>query len=75
MLDLRLIHKLQEKRKLVRLSDGRTGKIVRVDTFFPGNRTQVSVYVETEDGPGEFTYGLEELFVDESLSDAEEKTS
>lgn len=29
---------------MVQLEDGRIGKIVRVDTTFPGNRTIVSVY-------------------------------
>lgn len=30
---------------MVQLRDGRVGKIVRVDTLFPGNRTEVSLYV------------------------------
>ncbi len=29
---------------MVQLSDGRTGKIVRIDTSFPGNCTTVSVW-------------------------------
>ena len=47
---------------MVRLKDGRVGKIVRVDTMFPANRTEVSVYT-TEDGkgPGIAKVGLEYL--------------
>ena len=32
------------ERRTVRLSDGRIGKIVRVDTLFPENSTTVSVW-------------------------------
>lgn len=37
------------------LADGRTGKIVRVDTIFPSNDTTVTVWTEGhegQDGPG-----------------------
>lgn len=39
-------------RRRVQLSDGRTGKIVRVDTVFPRGGTTVTVYTETASGPG-----------------------
>lgn len=52
MLTLRRIQKLQDQRSVVRLEDGRVGKIVRVDTTFPANRTEVSVYTEDDKGPG-----------------------
>ncbi len=34
------------------LEDGRVGKIVRVDTVFPKNSTTVSIWTETQQGPG-----------------------
>lgn len=40
---------MNERRGVV-LSDGRTGKIVRVDTVFPSNDTTVSVWTETPTG-------------------------
>jgi hypothetical protein len=40
------------ERRYVRLSDGRTGKIVRVDTTFPANDTTVTLWTETPAGPG-----------------------
>ena len=37
---------------MVRLSDGRIGKIVRVDTLFPDNATTVTVWTDSnDDGP------------------------
>jgi hypothetical protein len=44
MVTLRDLHRYQTNRNMVQLEDGRIGKIVRVDTTFPGNRTVVSVY-------------------------------
>src|SRR5690606_23858214 len=44
MVTLRELHRFQTARCMVQLRDGRVGKIVRVDTTFPGNRTEVSVY-------------------------------
>jgi hypothetical protein len=52
MLTLRRIQKLQDQRSVVRLEDGRVGKIVRVDTTFPANVTEVTVYTEDAHGPG-----------------------
>jgi hypothetical protein len=50
MATLRYLHQLMSERRLVQLSDGRTGKIVRVDTLFPGNATTVTVWTESN-GP------------------------
>jgi hypothetical protein len=61
MLTLRHLQKLQDQRSVVRLEDGRVGKIIRVDTTFPANRTEVSVYTEGERGPGIAKVGLEVL--------------
>lgn len=37
---------------MVRLSDGRVGKIVRVDTLFPDNSTIVSIWTDSNEyGP------------------------
>jgi hypothetical protein len=52
MASLRQIHQLMTDRCQVLLNDGRIGKIVRVDTVFPHNTTTVSVWTETEQGPG-----------------------
>ena len=52
MASLRHIHQYMTDRRRVLLSDGRIGKIVRVDTLLPSNSTTVSVWTETEQGPG-----------------------
>jgi hypothetical protein len=52
MASLRHIHQYMTDRRRVLLNDGRTGKIVRIDTFFPEGGTTVSVWTETEKGPG-----------------------
>jgi hypothetical protein len=61
MLTLRRVQALQDKRSVVRLDDGRVGKIVRVDTTFPANKTEVSVYTEGEKGPGIARVSLDHL--------------
>ncbi len=61
MLTLRRVQELQDKRSVVRLADGRVGKIVRVDTTFPANKTEVSVYTLDAKGPGIAKVGLELL--------------
>ena len=50
MANLRHIHEFMTDRRRVLLDDGRTGRIVRVDTTFPAGKTEVSVW--TGDGPG-----------------------
>ena len=52
MASLRHIHQIMNERRLVQLADGRTGKIMRVDTFFPDNDTQVTVWTADRSGPG-----------------------
>jgi hypothetical protein len=46
---LRHLHQMMNERRMVRLSDGRIGKIVRVDTLFPGNSTTVTVWTDSND--------------------------
>jgi hypothetical protein len=52
MTNLRHIHRFMTDRCRVLLDDGRTGKIVRVDTVFPNGRTTVSVWTDDSKGPG-----------------------
>ena len=52
---------MQDHRSVVQLEDGRVGKIVRVDTTFPENRTEVSVYTEDAQGPSVVKVGLSRL--------------
>lgn len=40
------------ERRHVLLADGRTGRIVRIDTTYPKGDTTVSIWTETPDGPG-----------------------
>jgi len=42
---------MMNERRMVLLSDGRIGKVVRVDTTFPGNATTVSVWTDSK-APG-----------------------
>ena len=52
MATLRHLHQMMNERRMVQLSDGRIGKIVRVDTLFPGNATTVTVWTDSnDDGP------------------------
>jgi hypothetical protein len=46
MATLRHIHRFMNERRTVVLRDGRTGKIARVDTFFPKNETVVTVWLK-----------------------------
>lgn len=51
--DLRRMYAVMALRKAVRLNDGRTGVITRVDTDFPANETTLHVWVEGGGaGPG-----------------------
>lgn len=62
MITLRHLHEYQRERRMVLLEDGRVGKIVRVDTTYPDNRTQVSVYTQDEaKGPGIARVDLERI--------------
>ena len=50
MTTLRHLHQYMTDRRKVLLNDGRTGRIVRVDTSYPNGKTTVSIW--TEAGPG-----------------------
>ena len=60
MATLRHIHQLMNERRMVQLTDGRIGKVVRVDTNFPANTTTVSVWT-SETGPGISKVSLNEV--------------
>jgi hypothetical protein len=61
MITLRHLHEYQQEARLVQLEDGRVGKIVRVDTTYPDNRTQVLVYTQDAKGPGIARVDLERI--------------
>jgi hypothetical protein len=42
---------MMNERRSVQLLDGRIGKVVRVDTLFPGNATTVTIWTYSK-GPG-----------------------
>jgi hypothetical protein len=52
MASLRHVHQIMNERRPVVLADGRTGKIMRVDTWFPDNDTKVTVWTADGNGPG-----------------------
>jgi hypothetical protein len=60
MATLRHIHQLMNERRSVQLTDGRVGKVVRVDTFFPGNDTTVTVWTQAS-GPSVTKVALSEV--------------
>jgi hypothetical protein len=61
MTNIRQIHRYMTDRQRVLLEDGRTGKIVRVDTEFPNGKTTVSVWTETLKGPAVTKVTLERV--------------
>lgn len=54
---------------MIRLSDGRVGKIVRVDTLFPGNATTVCVWTDSQ-SPGIAKVSLTDIVGEESRESA-----
>jgi hypothetical protein len=60
MATLRHIHQLMNERRSVQLTDGRVGKVVRVDTCFPGNDTTVTVWTQAA-GPSVTKVALSEV--------------
>lgn len=52
MADVHDLHKVMVDRRRVVLDDGRTGKILRLETAYPGPRTTVSLWIDGADGPG-----------------------
>jgi hypothetical protein len=61
MASLRHIHRYMNERRSVVLADGRTGKISRVDTFFPKNETVVTVWLKDQADSGLVKVGLDEV--------------
>jgi hypothetical protein len=51
MASLRHIHQIMNERALVRLADGRTGKILRVDTLFPDREVKITVWTSDQARP------------------------
>lgn len=72
MVTLRDLHRYQTDRSMVQLEDGRVGKIVRVDTTFPGNHTVVSVYTLGGKAGGTEPAPLEDAEDDSRVSAASE---
>jgi hypothetical protein len=54
---IRHIHRYMNDRRRVVLADGRTGKIVRVDTVFPANDTTVTVWTDSSPGVAKVRLG------------------
>lgn len=52
MLSLWNLHQLMNERRMVQLSDGRVGKVVRVDTTFPANTTTVTIWTDSNEWNG-----------------------
>jgi hypothetical protein len=46
------VHQIMNQRRSVVLADGRIGKIMRVDTWFPDNDTKVTIWTANGNGPG-----------------------
>jgi hypothetical protein len=61
MASLRHIHRYMNERRTVVLVDGRTGKISRVDTFFPKNETVVTVWLKDQVDSGLVKVGLDDV--------------
>lgn len=61
MTSLRNIHTYMNEHRWVVLLDGRTGKIVRVDTTFPSNDTTVTVWTTAGQTPSVTKVRLEEV--------------
>ena len=51
---------MMNERRMVLLTDGRIGKVVRVDTLFPGNATTVSVWTDSK-APGVAKVSLSDI--------------
>jgi len=52
MLSLWNLHRMMNERRMVQLADGRVGKIVRVDTTFPGSTTTVTIWTNSSEWNG-----------------------
>jgi hypothetical protein len=61
MTSLRNIHAYMTEHRWVLLRDGRTGKIVRVDTTFPSNDTTVTIWTDSGKMPSVAKVRLEQV--------------
>jgi hypothetical protein len=52
MTTLEHLQRWMNERQYVRLDDGRTGAILRIDTHFPTGATEVSLFTQEPTGPG-----------------------
>jgi hypothetical protein len=52
MASLRHIHQIMNERGNVQLSDGRSAKIMRVDTWFPDREVKLTVWTSDRARPG-----------------------
>lgn len=75
MVTIRDLHRYQNDRSMVQLKDGRIGKIVRVDTTFPGNHTVVSVYTVGQGAKGAEPADIEGSEADRGVPAASEARS
>jgi hypothetical protein len=57
------------ERRMVQLSDGRIGKIVRVDTLFPSNSTTVSIWTDSQ-APGIAKVSISDIIGEAALQSA-----
>ncbi|HYQ17721.1 MAG TPA: hypothetical protein VEQ58_18235 [Polyangiaceae bacterium] len=60
MATLQNLHRIMTERRDVQLTDGRVGRVVRVDTVYPANATTVTVWTELpdEDAPASSKPGV-----------------
>jgi hypothetical protein len=47
MATLQHLHRIMTERRDVQLSDGRVGRVVRVDTLYPDNTTTVTIWTDS----------------------------
>jgi hypothetical protein len=69
MATLKDIHQSMNERREVQLADGRTGKVVRVDTLFPGNATTVTIWTNSS-GPAVTKVSLSDVIVERARQSA-----
>jgi hypothetical protein len=60
---------MMNERRMVQLSDGRIGKIVRVDTLFPSNATTVSIWTDSQ-APGIAKVSIADIIGEAALQSA-----
>lgn len=60
---------MMNERRMVQLTDGRIGKIVRVDTLFPDNATIVSVWTEANG------LGIAKVSLSDVLGEAQQQSA